>query len=101
MSRIAPLVDDLLGTEDADDIMIEIMDVLSDSIASTPEVGKIYVFYINQNTSRYDQNPLVAVTNIFDWGFKGINFHWSISIIYVSRSGCTNYIKLQMRSYKT
>ena len=33
MSRIAPLVDDLLGTEDADDIMIEIMDVLSDSIA--------------------------------------------------------------------
>ena len=44
MSRIAPLVDDLLGTEDADDIMIEIMNVLGDSIASTPEVGKIYVF---------------------------------------------------------
>ena len=30
MSRIAPLVDELAGTEDADDIMIEIMDVLSD-----------------------------------------------------------------------
>ena len=29
MSRIAPLVNDILGTEDADDLMIEIMDVLS------------------------------------------------------------------------
>ena len=50
MSRIAPLVDDLLGTEDADDIMIEIMDVLGDSIASTPEVGKIYVFVYQPKT---------------------------------------------------
>ena len=83
MSRIAPLVDDLLGTEDADDIMIEIMDVLSDSIAPTPEVGKIYVFVYQPKTpGRYDQNPLVAVTNIFDWGFKGINFHWGESRQY-------------------
>ena len=77
MSRIAPLVDGLLGTEDADDLMIEIMNVLGDSIASIPEVGKIYVFVYQPKTpGRYDQNPLVAVTNIFDWGFKGINFHW-------------------------
>ena len=78
MSRIAPLVDDILGTEDADDLMIEIMDVLSDSIASTPEVGKIYVFVYQPKTSsvRYDAHPFVAVTNIFSWGFSGINFHW-------------------------
>ena len=83
MSRIAPLVDDLLGTEDADDIMIEIMNVLGDSIASTPEVGKIYVFVYQPKTpGRYDQNPLVAVTNIFDWGFKGVNFHWGESRSY-------------------
>ena len=83
MSRIAPLVDDLLGTEDADDLMIEIMNVLTDSIASTPEVGKIYVFVYQPKTpGRYDQNPLVAVTNIFDWGFKGVNFHWGESRSY-------------------
>ena len=77
MSRIAPLVNDILGTEDADDLMIEIMDVLGSSITSSPEVGKIYVFVYQPKTpGRYDQNPLVAVTNIFDWGFKGINFHW-------------------------
>tara|TARA_B000000565_G_scaffold61783_1_gene41008 strand:+ start:320 stop:667 length:348 start_codon:yes stop_codon:yes gene_type:complete len=77
MSRIAPLVDNLIGSEDADDLMIEIMDILSDSEQSVPEVGKIYVFVYQPKTSgRYDQNPLVAVTNIFDWGFRGINFHW-------------------------
>ena len=83
MSRIAPLVDNLIGSEDADDLMIEIMDVLSDSEQSTPEVGKIYVFVYQPKTSgRYDKNPLVAVTNIFDWGFKGINFHWGQSRSY-------------------
>ena len=81
MSRIAPLVDDILGTEDADDLMIEIMDVLGDSIASIPEVGKIYVFVYQPKTPniRYDQNPLSCSDNIFDWGFKGINFHWGQS----------------------
>ena len=24
---------------------------------------------------RYDQHPLVAVTELFQWGFRGINFH--------------------------
>jgi hypothetical protein len=24
----------------------------------------------------YDQNPFVAVTDIFPWGFRGENFHW-------------------------
>ena len=84
MSRIAPIVDDLLGTEDADDLMIEIMDVLGDSEGSLPEVGKLYVFVYQPKTSgiRYDQNPLVAVTNIYEWGFKGINFHWGQSRQY-------------------
>ena len=84
MSRIAPLVDGLLGTEDADDLMIEIMDVLGESQESIPEIGKIYVFVYQPKTSgiRYDQNPLVAVTNIYEWGFKGINFHWGQSRQY-------------------
>jgi len=77
MSRIAPLVNNLVGSEDADDLMIEIMNVLRGSEQSIPEIGKIYVFVYQPKTSgRYDQNPLVAVTNIFDWGFRGINFHW-------------------------
>ena len=84
MSRIAPLVDGLLGTEDADDLMIEIMDVLGESQESIPEVGKIYVFVYQPKTQglRYDQNPLVAVTEVLEWGFRGINFHWGESRQY-------------------
>ena len=33
--------------------------------------------FIMQKTPRisYDQHPLVAVTEVLNWGFKGINFH--------------------------
>ena len=26
---------------------------------------------------RYDMHPMVAVTDVFEWGFRGINFHWN------------------------
>ena len=57
----------LVGVEDADDLMIEIMDVLSEG-GSIPETGNIYVFvYQPKNFNiRYDENPLVAVTSVFD-----------------------------------
>jgi hypothetical protein len=76
-NRIAPLVDKLIGTESADDIMIELLEVLQES-GKTPVAGKFYIFVYNAKTPgvRYDQNPLVAVTNVYNWGFKAINFHW-------------------------
>jgi len=84
MSRIAPLVGNLIGSETADELLVDIMGALGDSAESIPEVGKIYVFAYQPSTPgiRYDQNPLVAVTNVFDWGFKGINFHWGQSRQY-------------------
>ena len=53
------------------------MDVLQES-GKMPSVGKFYVFvYIPKTPNiQYDQNPLVAVTDRFQWGFRGINFHW-------------------------
>ena len=76
MSRIAPLVDELAGIESADDIMQEVLGVLSEGGA--PESGNIYVFVYKPKTPniRYDEHPLVAVTSVYSWGFKGINFHW-------------------------
>ena len=78
MSRIKDIKDNLIGTEDADDLMMEILGVLEEG-SKTPEVGKFYVFVYNPKTSgiRYDQNPLVGVTGVYEWGFKGINFHWN------------------------
>ena len=84
MSRIASLVGNLIGSESADELLVEIMGALSDSAVSIPEVGKIYVFAYQPSTPgiRYDQNPLVAVTSVYEWGFKGINFHWGQSRSY-------------------
>jgi len=77
MNRIKPLLKNLYGTENADDLMLEILDVLKET-TSSPEVGKFYTFVYRPKTPRvrYDAHPLVAVTNVYSWGFSDINFHW-------------------------
>ena len=76
-NRIRNILDNLIGNEDPDDLMIEILDSIQES-GKVPSVGKYYVFVYNPKTPnvQYDQNPLVAVTDRFQWGFRGINFHW-------------------------
>ena len=78
MSRIKSVRENLIGTEDADDLMLELMDVLGGTVTPVPDVGNFYIFVYNPKTPgiRYDQNPLIACTDIFQWGFRGINFHW-------------------------
>ena len=39
MSRIAPLVGNLIGSETADELLVDIMEALGDSVGSIPEVG--------------------------------------------------------------
>jgi hypothetical protein len=65
------------GSNDPEDLMIIIIDVLKEE-ALYPEVGKFYTFIYNAKTPnlRYDQHPLIACTAIEPWGFRGINFHW-------------------------
>ena len=77
-NRVRGVVNGLIGGEDPDNLMVELMDAVSDSYETIPEVGKYYIFiYIPKTPNiQYDQNPLVAVTDIFRWGFRGFNFHW-------------------------
>jgi hypothetical protein len=83
INRIAPLVRKLIGTESSDDLMIELMSILPET-KTRPVAGKFYIFVYNAKTTgiQYDQNPLVAVTEVYTWGFKGINFHWGESRQY-------------------
>lgn len=76
-NRIAPLVKKLIGIETSDDIMIELMSILPENVG-LPRAGKFYIFVYNAKTPNliYDQNPLVAVTEVYKWGFKGLNYHW-------------------------
>jgi|TARA_Y100000015_G_scaffold11352_1_gene10835 hypothetical protein len=76
MDRGFEIKDMLVGNESPD----EIMDLIRDTFESVlvPEVGGYYTFVYSPKTPdlQYDQYPLVAVTELFSWGFRGINYHW-------------------------
>lgn len=82
-NRISSLVKNLIGTESSDDIMLELMSIIPET-NSPPVSGRFYIFVYNAKTPgvRYDQNPLIAVTNVYPWGFKGLNYHWGESRQY-------------------
>ena len=74
-NRVRGVVRNLVGTENADDIMEELLSVLTES--GSANTGKYYTFVYRAKTpnTEYDEFPLVGVTDIFSWGFRGINFH--------------------------
>jgi hypothetical protein len=76
-NRVRNIVKNLIGNEDPDDLMIELMEVLTET-ETKPSAGNYYTFFYNPKTLgiTYDEYPLVAVTDMFSWGFRGINFHW-------------------------
>lgn len=76
-NRIRAVSDSIIGVRDPDDVMIALLEVLTEG-PKIPQAGKIYIFVYNAKTPqlRYDQNPFVAVTDVFPWGFRGLNFHW-------------------------
>ena len=73
-----------LTSSDPEDLMLQIMQALNNTVEAIPTVGNYYTFVYNAKTPsvQYDQHPLVAVTDIFSWGFRGINFHWQSSRNY-------------------
>jgi hypothetical protein len=76
-NRVRSVIDNFIGVETADDIMENLMEVLNES-GIIPTAGKYYTFVYRAKTlnMQYDEFPLVAVTDVFSWGFRGINFHW-------------------------
>lgn len=82
-SRVSQLKRKLDGSEDAELIMMSILEVFRE-VEYVPDVGNYYTFIYQGKTPNtdYDQHPLVAVTEVFQWGFRGINFHWDESRNY-------------------
>ena len=84
-NRIREYLSDLNNrTNDPEEMMMEIMEVLNDTVTPIPEVGNYYTFIYNAKTPdiTYDQHPLIACTSLEKWGFKGLNFHWRQSRNY-------------------
>ena len=78
MNRIEPIIDELNETHDQEDQMLMIMEALNNTVTPIPEVGQFCTFVYNAKTPgiSYDQHTLVAVTELYRWGFRGLNFHW-------------------------
>ena len=78
MNRIESVRQDIQSESNVDDRMELIMYALNDTVTPIPEEGKFCTFKYFAKTPNieYDQHPLVAVTDVFSWGFRGINFHW-------------------------
>ena len=84
-NRIREYLSDLNNrTDDPEEMMLEIMEVLNQTVTPIPEVGNFYTFVYNAKTpgETYDQHPLIACTSLERWGFKGLNFHWRKSRNY-------------------
>ena len=84
-NRVREYLSDLNNrTNDPEEMMLEIMEALNDTVTPIPEVGKFYTFVYNAKTPNitYDQHPLIACTSLERWGFKGLNFHWRQSRNY-------------------
>ena len=77
MNRIQSIIQDFKSEKDLGERMELIMYALNDTVTPIPEEGNICTFKYFAKTPniRYDQHPLVAVTELFQWGFRGINFH--------------------------
>jgi len=77
-------IKDQLTSSDPEDLMLQIMQALNNTVEAIPTVGNYYTFVYNAKTDgkQYDQHPLIACTDLFKWGFRGINFHWQSSRNY-------------------
>tara|TARA_R100000005_G_C4997993_1_gene204714 strand:- start:2162 stop:2563 length:402 start_codon:yes stop_codon:yes gene_type:complete len=76
-NRISSIKDRLKSMSDPEDMMLEIMSVLTDT-QLIPDVGDYYTFIYTAKTEnlKYDQHPLIACLEVQRWGFKGLNYHW-------------------------
>lgn len=75
--RTERLKEKLDGSEDSDILMMNILEEFKE-VEWVPDPGNYYTFVYLPKTKgiAYDEHPLVAVTEIENWGFKGLNFHW-------------------------
>ena len=77
LDRTLELKDKVGNSNDADFIMENIIELFTEQ-EFIPDVGQYYTFIYSPKNPEivFDQYPLVAVTSIHSWGFRGINYHW-------------------------
>lgn len=77
-NRLRQAMDELIGIEDPDILFGRIIELVNSTGVASPSVDNYCTFLYDAKTPNivYDEHPLVYVTGIFSWGFRGINLHW-------------------------
>jgi hypothetical protein len=77
-NRISPIVLNLIGTENPDDLMNDIIMALQGSETYSPIPGNYYtyIYYAKTPGIYYDVHPLVEIDKVTKFGFQGFNYHW-------------------------
>ena len=77
-NRLRRAMDELVGIEDPDILFGRIIELVNSTGVASPSVDNYCTFLYDAKTPNivYDEHPLVYVTGIFSWGFRGLNFHW-------------------------
>jgi len=85
-NRIRKSMNELIGIEDPDFLFGKIIELIKSTGVTSPSIGNYYTFLYDAKTPNiiYDEHPLVYVTGVFSWGFRGINLHWGDSRQYTS-----------------
>ena len=84
-------------------MMLEITEKLQTEVEVVPDVGKYFTFIYTAKTPRveYDRFPLVGVTGVFRWGFRGLNYHWGEMRNYTWEELQSNLYKVYPMELKT
>lgn len=80
INRIRKILDEY-GTgagKEPDDVMEKLIENLEEVDKYSIIPGEYCTFFYFAKTPNivYDQHPLVGITDVFSWGFRGINYHW-------------------------
>ena len=91
-NRLERDVSNIIALDDADDRMLAVTEILTETEV-VPDVGRYYTFIYAPKTPRirYDQFPLIACVGIFQWGFRGYNFHNLEQLIAYTRARAIPY----------
>jgi hypothetical protein len=77
INRVEETKDDITALGESDSMMLALMEVLSPP-EPVPLPGRYYTFIYKAKTPRieYDTFPLIACLEVYEWGFRGVNYHW-------------------------
>lgn len=76
-NRLNSFKESLIGTENPDDLMNEILSLISNSQRDFIIPGKYYTYVYYAATPKivYDRYPLIKAGDILEKGFNGFNYH--------------------------